>query len=283
MPDASPTLTVERVDVPEVETIEGADSQLGDATSMAPEEWLSAFKARLNPEELGQYEAMRGKWGSADEMQESFGADLDAAKAAIDRELGLKASATAVKQRSTVRQSEIREFVKSRGILDTAGAAEIIDELPANPSKSEIAEAARKLRTIVVSDLVAEQDAAMFPGAQIRRDVQVYAEQPLPVDEFRAMPKADKHGLTLRQGRDGLEHVYKKETDIDGLITEKAPPGGRAKILRMEQQKAGMTDSPASASAQNAKALEVIERPSLGNRRSGLSLKTGSTSATRLI
>jgi len=172
-------------------------------------------------------------------------------------------------------EKEIREFVKSHGILDQERAAKILDELSPNPSKSEIADAARKLRTLVVSDLVASQDAVLFPAARVLRDVQVFEEQPLSVEEFRSMPQADKQGLTLRKGRDGLDHVYKKETDIDGLVVEEPAAGTKAKILRMEQQKAGTTDTPSSALAQNAKALKVIDAAIGGQKTVRLELEDG--------
>jgi len=51
-------------EVQQVEVVDAETESLVDAKAMAPDEWLSSLKARLSPEELSQYEVMRGKGDS---------------------------------------------------------------------------------------------------------------------------------------------------------------------------------------------------------------------------
>ena len=74
------------------------------------------------------------------------------------------------------------------------------------------------------------------------------------------MARNKKQGLTIRTGADDALRVYRVVTDIDALVVEDVPVGTKAKILRMEQQKAGLGDTHADARSQNDLAIDTIEQ-----------------------
>ena len=236
-----------------------------DGMSMSPEAWLERLKAQLTAEEVTQYELMKGKWKTPEEMQKAFNGDFDAAKQSIGNAVAQKASGLAVQQASKQRATQIREWVRSRGALKDEKVVEIISRLPEHPTKLQVNQAMQELRSALVGDLLAEENAARYPGARVLRDVQVLEEQPnISVEQFRGRQGDQKQGLTLRSGADGNQHVYRGVTDIDALVVAERADG-KLEILRVEQQKTGGGDTPADAKSQNKSALDVVDKAVAGN------------------
>jgi hypothetical protein len=74
--------------------------------------WVEGLKSQLTPDELAQYERMKSKWHTPEEMQQAFGGDLDAARQSIAREAGKKADSQLMKDRSARRAEQIRQYVQ---------------------------------------------------------------------------------------------------------------------------------------------------------------------------
>jgi hypothetical protein len=218
---------------------------------------------------------MKGKWKSPAEIQDAFQGDFDAAGRTIADAAGEKVLARSLKDSSAKRAEQIRDFVKARGVMNESAVVEILEKLPANASNSDIADAARKLRTVLVGDLQAEANTLRYPGSRVLRDVKVLEMQrSMTVDDFNALPPdAKKHGLTLRTGVDGIKRVYREMTDIDALVVETPTDGGKAKILRFEQQKAGTRDTHADAKSQNDMAVREFDGAVAGAKELRLELK----------
>jgi len=221
--------------------------------------WVKQLLRRLSPEQLEQYELMKGKWATAEGMQTSFGGDFDKAIADIDKALEIKAEAKRIKAESLRRAEEIRQFVSAHGTLSQEAAVKILRDLPAHPTPAQINLAVRDLRVLVIGDVLAIETAQAFPGAHVFREVRVLQEEPnISYASFQAMTAEQKFGLTTRPGATGTLVVYRGVTDIDAFVIDRAA-GGKGKILRMEQHKTGVTDTHAKAKAQNDLAAGAID------------------------
>jgi hypothetical protein len=213
---------------------------------------FKAMRDHLTDGERAAYEKIKGARTDA-EVEQTFNDDPDSALKAIRA----RAAQTSKDERLTVQSKEkaekIEAFVKEKKILNTKAAVDIISELPESPSNSEILEAARQLRTVVVGQMEVERNQAKFPDAEILTEVKVWQER-LPGDD------AVSGGLTQRNGV-----TYRDITDIDLLAVTPGPNG--KKIIRFEQQKAGQKDTNADASGQNEKAIQAIAAARAGKRR----------------
>jgi hypothetical protein len=247
-----------------------------DSSTANPElsasDWVEQLKRRLTPEELAHYEQSKSRWRTPEEMQSSFHGDLDAARQEIARTAGTKTEKHSLRDAaarlSAQRAEQIREFVAQRGLMNDPRVVKMLEKLPENPSLKDLAKVVSDLRTLVMAELRAEEIASRFPDAKVLREVKIWEEQPeISVQVFEAMPDHDKHGFTHRIDADGQGRIYKNMTDIDLLLIEKAPDGGKAKILRFEQHKTGTRDTPGEAKAQNDVALRKIESVRAGDRR----------------
>jgi len=260
-------VAIDKVEVAEGDPNMKVGADTVDGMSMSPDAWVERLKAQLTPDELAQYELMKGKWKTPEEMQKTFKGNFDAAKQSIEAAVAEKAGAHAIRQTSAQRVAEIREWVRSRGVLQEQQVVDIISKLPDNPTKAQIAQAAQQMRSVIVGDILAEQNAARYPGARVLREVKVWEEQPnITADQFRARSNDQKQGYTVRTGADGNEHVFKDVTDIDALVVAERADG-KLEILRLEQQKTGVRDTPAAAKAQNRAALDAIRDSLAGNKR----------------
>ena len=225
---------------------------------VSAETWLDQLKTQLTPDELAQYARMKGKWASPEEMQRFFDGDLDSARRDIAREASKRTDAEALKKASASRAEEIRKFVQERGLMQDERILKILERISANPSKSEISETAFVLRNILTSELRAEEIAARYPGAQVLREVQIWeADLTVPLRDVEGIP--GKAGQTFRRDSDGTHRIYKNVTDIDLMVIDRPLGGDKAKILRLEQQKTGGTDTASAAKAQNEAALTSIQ------------------------
>jgi hypothetical protein len=140
----------------------------------------------------------------------------------------------------------------------------ILERLPENPSKLQIADAASDIRTVIISELRAHEISARYPGSKVLREVKVLEEQPrISIQEFENMGADKKRGLTRRADSAGQSRVYKIITDIDLFVVDNLD-SGNAKILRFEQQKTGLGDTPGAARAQNEVALNKLASTQAG-------------------
>jgi hypothetical protein len=115
------------------------------------------------------------------------------------------------------------------------------------------------LRTLVISELRAEEVAARFPDAKVLREVTVWEEQPhLSIQDYASLPSRDRRGLAPRTDADGTHRIYKKIILVDLLLLEPPSACGKAQILRAELQQVGLHDHPHRGHAELAKALAQI-------------------------
>ena len=86
MPSHEPAAAHERSPVREAPS--------GEPSTSSAAEWLDHLIAQLNPEELAQYEKMRAKWRTPQEMKDACAGNLDLAKQAIRDALGGESRST---------------------------------------------------------------------------------------------------------------------------------------------------------------------------------------------
>jgi trimeric autotransporter adhesin len=216
----------------------------------AASNWLARLKSRLTPEELAQYERMKGKWSTPDEMRRSCNDNLEYARELIARALQEKVDAQAVRTASGQAATRIRELIVSDRLLESPEALTAL--------RQPVAIAVEQLRAIVVSAMSEAQNATRFPGSRILRDVKVWEQQTdMTPEQYKTSPAEAKQGLTVRTGPDGIQLVYRLLTDIDMLVLDDSG-GAKARIRRMEQQKSGARDRPSDAKSQNDTALDAL-------------------------
>ena len=115
------------------------------------------------------------------------------------------------------------------------------------------------MRTEVVGQLRAQELAAHYPGSVVLRDVKVWQEDVITVEQFRTASEADKQGRSRHTGADGRERIYKEITDVDALVVDKPLAiGQKATMMRLEQEKTGERDTPANADTQNDQAMRAV-------------------------
>jgi hypothetical protein len=145
--------------------------------------------------------------------------------------------------------------------METPGVKAILNRLPEKPSALDIDDATVPIRSLIISDMLEAENLARYPGQRVLREVNVLEEQPhLSEAQLHQMPPNERHGFTLRVDSNGRNRVYKGTTDIDSLVVEINENGGKAKTLRVEQQKTGKNDTPTSARAQHQVTLDAVER-----------------------
>jgi hypothetical protein len=150
-----------------------SDSAVTATRTLSADEWVEQLKVKLTPDELAQYEKMKGKWKSPEEMQQAFGGNLDAARADIAREVGKKAEAATIKERSLRRSDEIRTFVEEHGLMKHEQVRKVIEELPEKPGSQDLEDAVYSVRSFITSEMRAEEISARFPDAHVLREVKI--------------------------------------------------------------------------------------------------------------
>jgi hypothetical protein len=110
-----------------------------------------------------------------------------------------------------------------------------------------------------------------FPRSRVRKDVQVWQEQPgdyRSVADYKAKNKA-----LFAKSQKGVKHldtlagkrIYLEITDIDLMVT-RDQPNGKGKILHNEEIKTGSGDSPKAARTQLDDAYNAINEAADGGR-----------------
>jgi hypothetical protein len=156
------------------------------------------------------------------------------------------------------RTEQVREFASQA--MKSPEVEHILQKIPENPRQRDVNSVASDVRTEVVGQMRAQELAKENPRGEVLRDVEVYEKQPMSVEEFRAASREAKQGLTLREGKNGEQHVYKRVTDVDALVLDRPlTPGQKSGMTRLEQVKTGQRDTPGEAASQNHEAARVIQ------------------------
>jgi hypothetical protein len=216
-------------------------------------------------------------------MRNAFKGDVTVAKQEIAAQVSKKLEAQALKEASRHRTEEIRNFVKSRGLMKDPRVKRFLDRLPEKPSALQISDVATDIRSLVVSDLLEEESAGKFEGTTVFRDVKILEELPgLTNDDFKQMEPSAKQGLTQRPDGNGTLRAYRVVTDLDAILVEEPVNGGKARISRIEQHKTGKNDTPSDARSQNSTALGAIERAQASGHSLRLELGDGTDVTSRI-
>jgi hypothetical protein len=143
--------------------------------------------------------------------------------------------------------------------------------------QNEVIERARKkaheeLRSHVMTSYMQAQLAMKRPGPRVRKDVQVWQEQPgdyaSRADYMAKHPKKfakSQPGVKLESTPDG-KRIYLEITDIDLMVTMNQP-SGKAKILHNEEVKTSHGDSPDKARDQINDGYKAINEAAAGGRK----------------
>jgi hypothetical protein len=103
------------------------------------------------------------------------------------------------------------------------------------------------IRNKLVGDVVAGEVAAKYPGKDVLRDVLILEETPATsikdyMDNYaKAEGKTTSGGLREIDTPNG-RRVYINRTDIDILVLERPPEGGKLRIVHREEVKSGRRD-----------------------------------------
>jgi hypothetical protein len=244
-----PVVAIEKVEVVKPDPAEPplVEEVVVDGMSMPSDQWVARLKATMTVEEVTQFDQMRSKFGTDEQIQNRFKGDFEAARQQTRGALAGKQGKLAAQETSRARAAQLRAAAEARGFLAEPEVVKIFDELGPNPSATEFAQAVEQIRSRIVGDTVAAETAANYPGKQVLRDVKIREETPATnIDDYmdnyaRAEGKTSPSGLTVQDTPSG-PRVFIERTDIDILVLERRPDGGKHRIVHREEVKSGKND-----------------------------------------
>ena len=277
----------------EIKFTEGAATASAPAQRTPHEQFVEDVRSKLSPLERKKFDEMtsnRNPEQVQDQFKGSVADAVDTAKRAYQREQ----DATKAAAKSQVAAHDLHQWIDDLGIMKDARhhprAREIIETLKAKEAaadkaalegkKSEAAAAKKQARADALSDLrsyvVSQRQAAKqqlaHPDARVRKDVQVWQEQPPPKGEEPYTSVQDyktRRAKELGKSKKGVKFdgktILLEISDIDLLVTRDRP-GKKAEILHGEEIKTGANDKPKAARDQLNDALKAINEAARGGR-----------------
>ena len=155
--------------------------------------------------------------------------------------------------------------------LLASGFLKRLDVLKLLTGKGTAAQKAANLKGLIAEELALAEVQGQFKGQsniRILRSVRVIREQPFKtVEEFMAdfaakNPGKKYEGTAFAKGG----KVYTVSTDIDILVVEDPPGGGRSRIRYREEIKSGHKDTPGQAKSQLDTASERFKQAAQGDK-----------------
>jgi hypothetical protein len=160
----------------------------------------------------------------------------------VRAQLRVEQEAAATKAQSKVRVDELKQEIANKGLLNDPEIRAIVEDVSKKP-KDKLP----TLRDKLMAKILKAEAQAANPGAEVIDGVKVYEKMPeATLDEWKVKHPGEKiDGLTPRP--DGL---YMQRGEVDMMVVERDPAGGKAKIISREEIKTGVLDTSASAKSQ---------------------------------
>jgi hypothetical protein len=275
---------------------EGAPTPTAPAKRTPEEQFLEDVRSTLDPIERAKLDEIVGK-RPAKHVHDDFSGDVEKARKAVAGAVARQKADAAAVVASQVKAERIRQWVEDAGLMKDARAKQIVEALEQRVAEATVARAkaqqagdaaeAKKqdvvmkrardnaheeLRSHVMTSYMRAQLAMKFPRSRVRKDVQVWQEQPgnyASTADYKA-----KHPEKFTKSQKGVKHlatpdgkqIYLEITDIDLMVT-RDQPSGKGKILHNEEIKTGRNDSQAKARAQLDDAYKAINEAATGGRK----------------
>jgi hypothetical protein len=176
------------------------------------------------------------------EQRAMFDGDLEASREKVRAQLRVEQEVAATKAQSKVRIDELKEVIASKGLMRDPEIRAIVDDVSKKP-KDKLP----TLRDKLVAKILKIEAQTANPKAEVIDGVKVYEKLPeATIAEWKANHPGQKiDGLTRRD--DGL---YMQRGELDMMLVERDPAGGKAKIISREEIKTGGLDTSAGAKSQ---------------------------------
>jgi hypothetical protein len=273
---------------------EGAPTPTAPAKRTPEEQVLEDVRTQLDPIGRAQRDENVGK-RSAQDAYDQLGGDVEEARRTVLRAVAKEQDAAAAVVASQAKAEQIRQWVEDAGLMKDARAREIVETLERKVAEATEAkqraekagnaaavktqnkriegarrEAHKELRSYVTTSYMQAQLAKDFPRSRVRKDVQVWQEQPgdyVSREDYKA-----KHPKVFEKSQRGVrldpveKRIYLEITDIDLMVTMDQP-SGKAEILHNEEIKTGHGDSPDKARNQLNDGNKAISEAATGGRK----------------
>ncbi|MCG8418566.1 MAG: hypothetical protein MJE77_11555, partial [Proteobacteria bacterium] len=234
-------------------------SKAATGTSLEPKARVERVKAMLAPDEMVKSAQMHRNMASDDihgRYRGDFDAVLSRVKAAAAKGQAANDRAAASKRRA----AELRAMIEARGLMKEPAIRKVIEKLGPTPSREAVLDVISDIRSKLVTDILATEAQAPYPGSRVHKDVEIWVEQPeITVDQFYTNHPGHKGIPKELPTADGRTRVHVLSTDIDILVVQPQANNGKARIVHREELKTGMRDKPAKARRQLDKGLRRLE------------------------
>ncbi|MEO7730194.1 MAG: hypothetical protein ABIY55_04420, partial [Kofleriaceae bacterium] len=221
----------------------GAPPAPAAAEPTDPAAWMTKLEEGLTPDENAKLAKMtKGKQPA--EQRAMFDGDLEASREKVRAQLRNEQEATATKADSKVRVEQLKQEIADKGLMNDPEIRAIVDDASQKP-KDKLP----KLRDKLMAKILKSEAQAAHPNAEVIDGVKVYEKLPeATIEDWKTNHPGQKtDGLTRRD--DGL---YLQRGELDVMVVERDPAGGKGKIVAREEIKTGVGDTHADASGQLA-------------------------------
>ena len=275
---------------------EGAPTPTAPAKRTPEEQFLEDVRAKLDPIGRAKLDEIVGK-RSAKQAHDQLGGNVEEARRTVLKAVAKEQAAAEAVVASQAKAERIRQWLEDAGLMKDPRARQIVETLGRKVAEATAAkqraekagnaaeaknqnkrieearrEAHKELRSHVMTSYMQAQLAKDFPRSRVRKDVQVWQEQPgdyVSREDYKAKhPKKfakSQSGVKLESTPDG-KRIYLEITDIDLMVTMDQPDG-KAKILHNEEIKTGHGDSPDKARDQLNDGYKAINEAAAGGRK----------------
>jgi hypothetical protein len=227
-PKKSGTTTRITIGDAEIAFHEGAPTPTAPAKRTPEEQFLEDVRAKLDPIERAKLDEIVGK-RPAKHVHDNFGGDVEKARRSVAAAAARQNADAAAVVASQVKAERIRQWVEDAGLMKDARAREIVEALEQRVTEAMVArdkaqkagdaaeaneqneaiERARKnaheaLRSHVMTSYMRTQLAMKYPRSRVRKDVQVWQEQ--PGDYASAADYKAKHPEKFKKSQKGVKH-----------------------------------------------------------------------------
>jgi hypothetical protein len=228
---------------------------------------LDKLEERLSPEAREQLRNMRR--GAPSDVAALRNVEKAGGEAFLEAEARERAAQRKAAEARAAKSSGILQSLKQR--LLRSGFLKRFEVRKILTGKGDASQKASNLKGLIAEELALEDVQAQFkgqPNTRILKSVRVIREQPFKtVEEFDAdfqMKNPGKKYKGARFERGGK--VYTVSTDIDILVVEDPPGGGKSRIRYREEIKSGAEDKPGEAQSQLDTASERFKQAAGGDK-----------------
>jgi hypothetical protein len=219
---------------------------------------LRAIERRITRQDLGQF---LGEMQLTDATRVQLDDELFAARAELARarltELGIAGDGL-VQSRVRDDATHLVDELKAKGAADDAHVAEAVAHRDVTEIVGDMGEA--------ISRAQLNADLAGHPGRRVLSNIELVrrVKEFLSIKEWQAAQRKQRKSDVPSGLYDADGKLWMSITEVDNIVVERGEKG-LLRPITLEQVKAGATNSPTDANAQNTKAMDALKAIQAGS------------------